>query len=329
LRSDKETAIYGEHIDLLTGNDLMSLALDPNDPAALGPSAAPADLIKESDTANFGTDVIEPSMEVPIIVDFWAPWCGPCKQLGPLLEKLVTQAGGLVRMVKINVDENKELAGQLRIQSIPAVFAFKDGQPADGFVGAQTERQIKDFIGRLIGDAKTPLDAALEQAKTAMEEGNIDAAGAIYMDVMRQDPENTEAISGLIRCSVAIGKLEHAQEIITQLDDKIKIAPEVAAAISALELAQQSDASGDTADLRQKVDADPGDHQSRFDLAMALYGAQQNEEALRELLELFRRDRAWDDEAARKQMIKIFEALGHDHPTTMEIRKELTALIYS
>ena len=217
----------------------MSLALDPNDPAALGPSAAPANLIKDSDTANFGADVIEPSMEVPVIVDFWAPWCGPCKQLGPLLEKLVTQAGGLVRMVKINVDENKELAGQLRIQSIPAVFAFKDGQPADGFVGAQTERQIKDFIGRLIGDAKTPLDAALEQAKAAFEDGNIDVAGPIYMDVMRQDPENAEAIAGLIRCSITIGKLEHAQEIIGQLDDKIKAAPEVAAAISALELAEQ------------------------------------------------------------------------------------------
>ena len=332
LRSDRETAIYGKPIapyDLLTGNDLMSLALDPNDPAAVGSPAAPAALIKESDTANFATDVVEPSMEVPIIVDFWAPWCGPCKQLGPLLEKLVTQAGGLVRMVKINVDENKELAAQMRVQSIPAVFAFKDGQPADGFVGAQTERQVKDFIGRLIGDAEPPLEAALEQAKAAMDDGNIDVAGPIYMDVMRQDPENAEAIAGLIRCSIAFGKLEHAQEIIVQLGDKIKAAPEVAAAISALELAQQGDASGDTAHLRQKVEADPGDHQSRFDLAIALYGAQQKDEALRELLELFRRDRTWDDEAARKQMVKIFEALGHDHPTTMEIRKELTALLYS
>ena len=305
----------------------MSLIVDSNDPSAPGPSAAA--LIKDSDTANFGTDVIEPSMEVPVIVDFWAPWCGPCKQLGPLLEKLVTQAGGLVRMVKINVDENKELAGQMQIQSIPAVYAFKDGKPADGFVGAQTESQIKEFIGRLIKDAKTPIDAALEQAKVALAEGNTDQAGPIYMDVLRQDPENTEAVAGIIRCSIAIGKFEHAAEIIGQLSDKVKLVPEVSAAISALELAEQGDASGDTAELRGKVEADPNDHQSRFDLAMALYGASQNEDALRELLELFRRDRGWNDEAARTQMVKIFEALGHDHPTTMKIRKELTALLFS
>ena len=307
----------------------MSLIVDSNDPSAPDPSASAAALIKDSDTANFGTDVIEPSMEVPVIVDFWAPWCGPCKQLGPLLEKLVTQAGGLVRMVKINVDENKELAGQMQIQSIPAVYAFKDGKPADGFVGAQTESQIKEFIGRLIKDAKTPIDAALEQAKVALAEGNTDQAGPIYMDVLRQDPENTEAVAGIIRCSIAIGKFEHAAEIIGQLSDKVKLVPEVAAAISALELAEQGDASGDTAELRGKVEADPNDHQSRFDLAMALYGASQNEDALRELLELFRRDRGWNGEAARTQMVKIFEALGHDHSTTMKIRKELTALLFS
>jgi putative thioredoxin len=307
----------------------MSLIVDSNDPSAPGPSVAAAALIKDSDTANFGTDVIEPSMEVPVIVDFWAPWCGPCKQLGPLLEKLVTQAGGLVRMVKINVDENKELAGQMKIQSIPAVYAFKDGKPADGFVGAQTESQIKEFIGRLIKDAKTPIDAALEQAKVELAEGNTDQAGPIYMDVLRQDPENTEAVAGIIRCSIAIGKFEHAAEIIGQLSDKVKLVPEVAAAISALELAEQGDASGDTAELRGKVEADPNEHQSRFDLAMALYGASQNEDALRELLELFRRDRGWNGEAARTQMVKIFEALGHDHPTTMKIRKELTALLFS
>jgi putative thioredoxin len=307
----------------------MSLITDSNDPSAEVQSATSGVLIKDSDTANFGIDVIEPSMEVPIIVDFWAPWCGPCKQLGPLLEKLVTQAGGLVRMVKINVDENKELAGQMRIQSIPAVYAFKDGKPADGFVGAQTESQIKEFIGKLIGDAKTPIDAALEQAKVALTEGNTDQAGPIYMDIFSQDPENTEAAAGIIRCSIAIGELGQATEIIGQLSDQVKLAPEVIAAMSALELAEQSDASGDTAELKKKVELDPNDHQSRFDLAVALYGANQNGEALRELLELFRRDRNWNDEGARTQMVKIFEALGHDHPTTVEIRKELTALLFS
>ena len=307
----------------------MSLITDTNDPSAEAITAASGALIKDSDTANFGMDVIEPSMEVPIIVDFWAPWCGPCKQLGPLLEKLVTQASGLVRMVKINVDENKELAGQMRIQSIPAVYAFKDGKPADGFVGAQTESQIKEFIGKLIGDAKTPIDAALEQAKVALTEGNADHAGPIYMDIFSQDPENTEAVAGIIRCSIAIGKLEQATEIIGQLSDQVKFAPDVIAAMSALELAEQSDSSGDIVELKQKVEVDPNDHQSRFDLAVALYGADQNEEALRELLELFRRDRNWNDEGARTQMVKIFEALGHDHPTTMAIRKELTALLFS
>ena len=292
--------------------------------------APPADeLIKDSDTAHFMADVIDASMGVPIIVDFWAPWCGPCKQLGPALEKLVKEAGGLVRLVKVNVDENQDLAAQMRIQSIPAVYAFKGGQPVDGFAGALPESQLKTFIDKLTDGAQSPLEALLEQAEAALESGDTAGAGAAFAQALSQGEENPAALAGLVRVALAEGNVDSAKEMLDSLTPQMRDKPEITAAAAQLELAQQSEESGDIQELRAKLEDNETDHQARFDLAVALYGNAQNEAAIEELLELFRRDRKWDDEAARKQLIKIFEALGADDPVVVDGRKKLSTMLFS
>ena len=302
--------------------------LAPEAPAP-GTSSAPGEVIKDSNTANFIADVIEVSAQVPVIVDFWAPWCGPCKQLTPALEKLVREAAGAVRLVKINIDENQELAGQMRIQSVPAIYAFKDGQPVDGFTGALPESQLKSFIGKLTRNAKSPVDAALEEAKAALEAGDAVNAGVLFGQVQAQDPSNEAALAGLIRCAIATGEADRAREMIDGLPADLAQKGEIAAAISAVELSEQGQESGDIEELRSKIEANGKDHQSRFDLAAALYGQGQNEAAIDELLELFRRDKKWDDEAARKQLVKIFEALGPTDPLTVSGRRQLSSLMFS
>ncbi|HER26053.1 MAG TPA: co-chaperone YbbN [Rhodospirillales bacterium] len=294
-------------------------------------AAAASDLIIDSDMANFVTDVIDVSKTVPVIVDFWAPWCEPCKQLTPSLEKLVTLGGGIVRLVKINVDENQQLAAQLKVQSVPTVFGFKHGQPIDGFAGAQPESQIKAFIDRLTSGAQSPLDAALEQAAAALDGDDPTTASTLYAQVLTQDPANGKALGGVIRCYLAIGEQAEAQALIDGLEAAMKKHPDVAAAITAFELAQQGEGADqvDLSALHDKLDANENDHQTRFDLALALYGSDQAEQALDQLLDIIKRDRAWNDEAARKQLVKIFEALGPMDPLTVAARRQLSSLLFS
>ena len=297
----------------------------------IGQTAGGAAQPKDATTQSFAADVIEASHATPVIVDFWAPWCGPCKQIAPILEKTVRDADGKVALVKVNIDENPEIAQQLRIQSIPAVFAFQQGQPVDGFIGAQPESQIKRFVERLVGPmGPSPLEQALEQAKQALDEGDHATASNIYGQILRQVPGETAAIAGLVRCLVAAGDLAEARELVDGLDDEALKDAEVEGAISALSLAEQAgEGDADIAALLARLAQDPGDHQARFDLAMAHHGAGRNEQAIDELIEIIRRDRAWNDEAARQQLLKLFEALGHGDPLTVAGRRKLSSILFS
>ncbi len=293
------------------------------------PGGGDAGVVKDSDTAGFAEDVIKASAKVPVVVDFWAPWAEPCKQMSPMIEKLVRQAGGLVRLVKINVDENKELVAQLRVQSVPAVYAFRNGQPVDGFIGAQKESQLRAFIDRLSGGGKPPLEKALEEAAAALEAGDWKTAGAVYQKILVHDPTLPPALGGAIRCATAAGDLAAARRIVEGLADELAGAGEVRAAVSALELAEQSTDSGDTAGLMERLARDGNDHQARFDLAIELYGRRQYEAAIEALLELVRRERQWNDEAARKQLVKIFDALGPADPLTVSARRRLSSILFT
>ncbi len=299
--------------------------------AAGGAKPMPADLIKEGSTATFMKDVVEASRQVPVIVDFWAPWCGPCKQLGPMLEKLVRQAAGLVRMVKINVDENQDLAAQMRISSIPMVYAFHRGQPVDGFAGAIPESQLKTFIERLTGGAKAPVDVALETAHAQLNAGDARGAGKVFAEVLAQDPTNASALGGLIRASVAAGDLARARQIAGGLSAALRAQADIASAVAALEIAEQAKSSGggDIAPFEAKVAANPADHQARLDLALARLAAGNSEGAIDDLLEIVRRDRNWNDGAARTQLLKVFDALGPTDARTVAGRRRLSSILFS
>jgi putative thioredoxin len=296
-------------------------------------SGAASDLIKDGSDRTFMADVIEASRAVPVIVDFWAPWCGPCKTLGPALEAAVRAAKGAVKLVKIDTDQHPMVAQQLRVQSIPAVYAFFQGRPVDGFVGAQPESQLKSFVDRLAklgGGAPGDdlLEDALAQAKEALDAGDVELASEIYGQILQAEPENGPAYAGLVRCLIAAQDTRRARQMLDNVPDSLAKDKDILAARTALDIAEQAAQAGPVADLKRAVEAAPDDHQARFDLAMALFAEGAREEAVDTLLELVRRDRAWNEEAARKQLVKFFEAFGPTDPLTIQSRRKLSSLLF-
>ena len=290
-------------------------------------------LIKEVSEATFMEDVVEASKEKPVIVDFWAPWCGPCKTLGPQLEEAVNSANGAVTMAKVNVDENQMIAGQMQVQSIPTVFAFVDGQPVDGFQGAVSASEIKAFVERVVGahggEAESGLDSAVASAEQMLEEGDLEAAIETFSAILQEDTYNLKSFIGLIKAHLALGDLEQAEAILNGMPSEISPNPEVESLHAQIELAKQALDAGPINELTQLVDQNSDDHESRFRLAQALHGAGQVEDAVNHLLELFKRDREWNDGAAKSQLFVIFEALEPNDKIVLNGRRKLSSLIFA
>jgi putative thioredoxin len=306
----------------------MDLRMKPA--GAPQPGAAGGDTVKDATIATFAKDVLEASRTVPVLVDFWAPWCEPCKQLTPILEKVVKSFNGKVRLVKVNIDQNQTLASQLRIQSIPTVYAFRDGRPLDGFQGGQPESAVRAFVERLLGEeAALDAAAALVAADEALEAGDLQGAAEIYAVVLQEDRQNPAALAGLARCYLKSGDVARAEQTLELVPpDKRETGP-VGSVRAALELAKMADQAGDSAKLKAKVEAEPANHQARLDYAVALAAGGKKSEATEQLLESFRRDRKWSDEAARKQLVKLFDAWGPKDPATLEGRRKLSSLMFS
>ena len=290
-------------------------------------------LIKEVSEATFMQDVVEASKEKPVIVDFWAPWCGPCKTLGPQLEEAVNSANGAVTMAKVNVDENQMIAGQMQVQSIPTVFAFVNGQPVDGFQGAVSASEIKAFVERVVGahggEAESGLDSAVASAEQMLEEGDLEAAIETFSAILQEDTNNLKSFIGLIKAHLALGDLEQAEAILNGMPSEISPNPEVESLHAQIELAKQALDAGPINELTQLVDQNSDDHESRFRLAQALHGAGQVEDAVNHLLELFKRDREWNDGAAKSQLFVIFEALEPNDKIVLNGRRKLSSLIFA
>jgi putative thioredoxin len=284
---------------------------------------------KEVTTASFRADVLTASTRQPVLVDFWAPWCGPCKQLAPALEKAVADSGGKVTLVKMNIDDHPQIPGQLGIQSIPAVIAFDKGQPVDGFVGALPESQIRGFIERLVGPLQNESAALLAEAEDLAGKGDAAGAAAVYGEILAEDPGEPKAIGGLAKLHVAEGRLAEAKALL----ETAPAAPAgkeqdqaIGAAWAALHLAEQASNVGELAPLEQAIAANPDNHQARFDLAVALSAKGERNAAADHLLEIIRRDRKWNDEAARKQLLQLFEAWGLMDPASVAARRKLSAI---
>lgn len=295
------------------------------------PAPPPSDtLVKDTTTAAFRQDVIQESLKQPVLVDFWAPWCGPCKQLTPVIEKAVKAAGGKVKLVKMNIDEHPQIAGQLGIQSIPAVIAFTKGQPVDGFMGALPEGQIKGFIERLVGPVgPSAAEDLLAEADALAAEGDAAGAAELYAAVLAQEPENVAAIAALAKLHLELDDLEGAKRFLAMAPAGKENDPAIAGARAAIELAEQAASLGDVGDLQRRVEANPLDHQARFDLALALNAREKREEAIDQLVEIVRRERSWNDDAARKQLLQLFEAWGPMDPMTVLGRRRLSSVLFS
>jgi putative thioredoxin len=294
-------------------------------------ASAPATdgLVVDVTTQNFVKDVIEESKRQPVLVDFWAPWCGPCKTLGPVIEKVVRAANGKIKLAKMNIDEHPQVAQQLGIQSIPAVFAFSNGQPVDGFVGALPEAEVKAFIDRLAGPAGTDVAELIKVAEETLQGGDAAQAAEMFAQILAEQPENVQALGGLTRCHIAAGILEPARQTLALIPKDKENDPAVTAAHAALDLAEQAKNVGDVGPLEARVAANPLDHQARFDLAVALSAANKRAAALDHLLEIVRRDRKWNDDGARKQLVQFFEAWGPNDESTIEGRRKLSSILFS
>ncbi|HLO22759.1 MAG TPA: co-chaperone YbbN [Methyloceanibacter sp.] len=294
-----------------------------------GAAAADADLIKNTTTKDFMSDVVDASREVPVLVDFWAPWCGPCKQLTPILEKAVRAAKGAVRLVKLNIDEHPQIPGQMGVQSIPAVFAFQDGRPVDGFMGALPESRVTAFIARLIGDTVDDTAADIEAAEAALASGDLNTAAQLFGEVLQQDRENVQSLAGLAKCYIKTGDLPRAEQTLALVPSAKADAAPVASARAALELARKAGEAGDVESLKAKLAAEPKDPQTRFDLALALNAKGDRNGALEELLTLVAKNRTWNDDAARKQILQLFDAWGPTDPATISGRQRLSSLLFA
>jgi putative thioredoxin len=294
-----------------------------------GAGTPDAELIKNTTTKDFMRDVVEASREVPVLVDFWAPWCGPCRQLTPMLEKAVRAAKGAVRLVKLNIDEHPQIPGQMGVQSIPAVFAFQDGRPVDGFMGALPESRVNAFIARLTGDTAADAAADLEAAEAALAAGDLNTAAQTFGEILQTDRENAQALAGLVKCYIKTGDLARAEQTLALVPPAKADSAPVASARAALELQKKSGSVGDIDKLRAKVAADPKDAQSRFDLALALNAKGDRAAALEELLAIIAKNRAWNDDAARKQLLQLFDAWGATDPATVAGRMRLSSLLFA
>ena len=287
------------------------------------------DAIKEGTTASFRADVIAESARQPVLVDFWAPWCEPCKQLTPILEKVVNAAAGKVKLVKINIDEHPQVATQLGVKSIPAVFAFQKGQPADGFMGALPESQIKAFLERLVGPLGGESEALITAGAAAMTAGEHEQAADLYSQALAEDPTNLTAVGGLVRAILGLGELSQAKEILASVPPGSDTDPAIIAARAALEIAEQAETVGDLSELERQLAADPKNHKARLDLAIAMNARGMREPAADALLEIIQQDRNWNDDGARKQLLQFFEAWGYMEPETLSARRKLSAVLFS